>query len=1145
MNLAFSLRLAAAGALILSLSRASGLRAEILDSFDAAQRAGWEDADPGGAGVPGGQQAGGRFTFGLPAVGQPFFVSSRKTSQTFELVEGRTVEFRVDMVSGQGPDSFAVLGFIPQANGANSLAGYGIAKSETDILITKGINKYFFNENVSPAVKNENVTLVLNLRVQAGHVIVTGQVLDRDAGNAVIFERTYVDTPAAEVLADGEDNPPAPFINMVGNFVLYLYADDGKDPAGYQVVFDNAETFVCDEVLLDDFNAPQRSGWTDSDPGGAGAPGGQQGGGVFTFGLPAIGQAFFVNSTKTTSTYELTEGTRHEFSVDLVSGQGPDSFAVLAFIPQATGANSLAGYGIAKSETDVLITKGINKYFFNENPEPVLKNNNVRLSLTLTVQGGQVTIRGRVMDLDAGGAVIFDRTYVDTAGAEVLADGEDNPPAPFINRVGNVVLYLYADGGTDPAGYQVVLDNLVVCAPQAAADEPPRIEAVAPAEGSIFLAPSTQVTFRVVDDNPISDSGVVVRLNGADFTTANGLSLGAAGGTRNGTLGGLVADRTYTGQIRVTDSAGATRTALLSFDTFSSAVRTVEAEDYNFESGGFFNQPVRTAELGGQADNSYTDRVGTPEVDFLDTRTTPNGGDTMYRTQDPVRMQRALDNRRRDQFNNDQGVYDYEVGDIAAGDWMNYTREFAAGTYEVYLREAVVNLERADSVLEEVTSDPAQAGQTVRLLGTFAGVQTGFIARNIPLTDGTGQNRVALRLSGRTTLRLRHLTADTGAGNRYLNYLAFVPVADAPVQRPVVTSLLPANGTITSTTEPRIEAMVQNRDTRLVPETVVLLVNGFAVAPTVSPTGNGARVDYVFPTLPTRDTFQSARLIFEDSDGVAQTNDWTFAFTYAELDPATRLGGPGPERGLRVRVTQSEEAGDNSLERAEAQLAANSTIAKVYDITVVAPVINYSQNGLDGGTDGHFDGDEAIPGQADGIGTDNYAMEVTAFLDLPAGVTRFGVQCDDGYKLASGLNLGAASPPLAFHNGGPADETFDVVVSVAGVYGFRLIWYERGGGAHGEWFTVDRTSGARTLINAEGGVASYTIAVVPIGVQALGSAALGGPYLPVVGAVVDAQAKTVTVPGTAALQFFRLSSEGPVAITGAEWIGGNLVIRYQ
>ena len=57
----------------------------------------------------------------------------------------------------------------------------------------------------------------------------------------------------------------------------------------------------------------------------------------------------------------------------------------MAFVPTVPGPNSLAGYGIAKSETDVLITKGISKYFIDDDTAPV-KNDNVRLVLTLTVQ---------------------------------------------------------------------------------------------------------------------------------------------------------------------------------------------------------------------------------------------------------------------------------------------------------------------------------------------------------------------------------------------------------------------------------------------------------------------------------------------------------------------------------------------------------------------------------------------------------------------------------------------------------------------------------------------------------------------------------------------------------------------------------------
>ncbi|MBX3731144.1 MAG: hypothetical protein KF791_00970 [Verrucomicrobiae bacterium] len=986
---------------------------------------------------------------------------------------------------------------------------------------------------------------MLNLSVKSGNVVVTGQVLDKDAGDAVIFERTYVDTPAADVLAEGQDDPPAPFINEVGNFVLYLYADGGNDPAGYQVVLDNAETFLCDAVLLDDFNAPQRSGWTDSDPAGLGLPGGKQADGSFTFDLGAMGGAFFVGSTKTSPTFELAEGTRHEFAVDLVSGRGPDSFAVLAFIPQRTGPMSLAGYGIAKSETDLLITKGINKHFFNANVNPAVKNENVRLVLTLTVKGGNVIVRGQVLDLDDAGAVLFDRTYVDTPGSDVLAEGEDIPPEPFIAEPGHVVLYLYADGGRDPAGYQVVMDNLVACVPPVAADQPPRIEAASPEPGSIRLPASAQVTFRAVDDQPLPDGGFRVILNGQEFTVATGLSLSDPGTTRTATLGGLEADRTYVGRIEVSDAAGTLRTVPLWFDTFSAAVRMVEAEDYNFDGGGYLNDPERVPEGSGEWPNAYNDRIGMPDVDFRDTRAVPNGANTMYRTADPVRMQRALDNRRRDLFNNDLDIFDYEIGDLAAGEWMQYTRDFDAGSYEVYLRQSIINLERADSVLELVVGDPAQPEPAVRLLGSFLGEQTGFTARNVPLTDGTGQIRSVVRLEGRTTLRLRHLTADTATGMRYLNYLAFVPVADAGVQRAAVTSLSPANASVVTTTEPRVEAVLQDRDTRVVPESVRLEVNGDRVAPAVLVIADGVSVSHVFPALPPRDSVQVVRLVFADTDGVLQTNDWSFTITYLELDPATRMGAAGPERGFRVRVTQSEDAGDNSLERAEAQLAAGSSIPKVYDIAVVAPLINFSQEALFGGMDGYFEGDEPVPGQEEGFGNDNFAMEIFTFLELPAGVTRFGVRSDDGFKLSSGIQLGAASPVLAFRNGGPADQEFDVVVPVAGTYGFRMVWYERGGAAHVEWFTVDRTTGQRSLVNAAGSVPAYTSAAAPAGIQALGAASLNGPFLPVPVAVVDLQNRTVTVPATDSVGFLRLASEVAITIRSAELSGDNLTLRFE
>ncbi len=1130
------------------------VRGTVLDNFDAATRSGWEDANPGGLPLAGGVQGGGVFTFDLPTLGQPFFVSSRKTTETFQLVEGRSLELRADLVSGRGPDSFAVLGFIPEATGPNTLAGYGIAKSETDILITKGINKYFYNENVTPAVKNNNVTLVLNLKVHGGNVHITGQVLDKDDGNRVIWERSFVDTPAADVLADGEDKPSEPFINLPGQVVTYLYADGGKDPEGYRVVYDNLLTYVCDEVVLDDFNAATRAGWEDANPGGLPLAGGVQGGGVFTFDLPKLGQPFFVSSRKTTKTYELAEGTRHEFAVDMVSGRGPDSFVVLAWIPGSTGPNTLAGYGIAKSETDILITKGINKYFYNENVNPPVKNENVRLVLTLTVSGGQVEVRARVLDKSDGDKVLFDKTFVDTAAADVLADGQDSPSAPFITQ-GNVVLYLYADGGLDDAGYQVVYDDLTVCAPPLTGNAPPGIAGVAPLAGANFLPATTEVAFTVQDDQPLPDAGISVVLNGITYTTANGLRLGGTPTARTAALGGLVAGTDYAGEIRVVDAGGLEKTATLFFDTFvSSAVRVVEVEDYNFESGGFFDNPVRTPEGGGAADNSFTDRVGTVDVDFTDTRTTPRAQDTLYRTQDPVRMAHTLD-KRRVGFDNEAGLYDYDVGDLAAGEWLNYTRTFASGTYEIYLREAVVNLAQGESVLERVTTDPTQSGQSVETVGAFLARTSGFDFRNVPLTDGSGLNRLKIRLDGRTTLRLRTVTADTAGGNRYLNYLLFVPVADAGTQRASVASLAPAPDTTVESVAPTIQIALQNRDTTVNLSTVKLSVNGAEVSgATVAATPSGATVSYALAPLPASGARVAASVTFKDSEGVDVRADWQFTVAYAQFDPATRIAGTGRERGFRMRVVQAPLDGgplENSLDRAESQLSAGSTIPRVVDTNAVVEVINF--NKVAGATAGAFEGDSTVPGiepDVTGNGDNDFATEILAYLELPAGALRFGFITDDGYKLASGnVPISSSVVPLAFHNGGPANEVVDFVVPQAGLYAFRMVWYERGGGGHAEWFVEDRATGARTLVNdpaSAGALKAWRDVDISAPEVTLESAALvQGPYAAEAGAVVNPAAKTVTVPVQAGSRFFRLRAGSVLSIKGIAIQGANVVVSWQ
>ena len=1142
----FSRWIRQAAGLCAALAVLDSTQAKVLDNFDDNVKTDWSDFTfVPGVGLP--VESNGQFRFEIPPAGQSIFTASQKKSETFELKEGRTVEFRADVVQTGGKDSFAVLAFIPTDNSAGTLAGYGFAKSTTDILITKGINKYFVADSWPSDGKNENITLSLTLTVRNGNVEINARILDKDQANKVIYDKTVIDTPAADVFASGQDDPAAPYIKS-GYYTLYCYEDySAAAPENpYKVYYDNAETFVTDSAVLDNFDDNVKTDWSDfTFVPGVGLP--VESNGQFRFEIPPAGQSIFTASQKKSRTFDLKEGERIEFRADVVQTGGKDSFAVLAFIPTDNSAGTLAGYGFAKSTTDILITKGINKYFVADSWPSDGKNENITLSLTLTVRNGNVEINARILDKDQANKVIYDKTVIDTPAADVFASGQDDPAAPYI-KSGYYTLYCYEDysAAAPENPYKVYYDNAVVSAAPQAANVAPIITITAPDEAANFLPASTQISLKVSDDKAIGDDGIAVILNGTRYTRTNGLSLSAAGSARTATLGGLKVDQDYTATVIATDSDGASSTNSVHFDTFTSAAIVVEVEDYNYGGGQFFDHPSVSVEGAGGA-NSFGQLAGVPDVDFSDTRTTPDGSDTLYRSDDPIRMQHSLDTVRAKYTaagGKDAGVYDYDVSDFAIGEWENYTRTVPAGSYEVYLREAVSNLETGDCVLEQVTSDRTQPNQTVKTLGTFLGKKTGFQYRNFPLTDGAGTAKTVLRLNGVTTLRLRHLTADSRDGARFLNYLVLLPVADTGIQRAAVTSITPAPGSSTETLTPEINVAIQNKDTTVATASVTLSVNGTAVAPQVTTVADGATVHYVLASLPTSGANNTAALVYKDNLGVSQTNTWSFIITYRGLDPASRVAGAGQDRGLKVRVVQAPDVGENSLDRAEQQLVAGSTIAKLSDTTVVATSIDYSQNAIDGGTDGYFDGDAVIPGQTVDNGNDNFAMEITGYLDLPAGIVHFGVNCDDGYKLTIAANPLPSVTPIMFHNGGPANETADIVVPQAGLYPYRFVWYERTGAAHVEWFTVNPTTGDRTLVNTTGSVASYvSIATPTVTVESADTVA--GAYVAEAGAQINDATKTVTLTRSAASRFYRIKTDAVVHIKGIQLTANTVVLTYE
>jgi hypothetical protein len=1121
-----------------ALSMAIGpAQATVVDDFNDNVKTGWSDFS---FGVGSSAEVGGQLKFAIPAAGQAIFAATTKTTDTYTLADGKTLEFRVDLVSGNSKDSFAILSWIPNSSQVSQLAGYSIAKSPTDILISKGINKYFYAENPTPEIKNDNVTLVLILQQVGTTVYITGKVLDKDANNAVIFEKTFVDTAAADILSDGTDSPAAAYTGD-GHLTLMEYEDYAAGgPDSYEVIFDNAEAFVLENSVVDNFDDNVKTAWSDFT---FGAGSSTETGGQFVFDIPAAGQPLFFASTKTSRTFEFKDGEKIEFRVDLVTGNSKDSFAILAWIPTSQQVSSLSGYSITKSTTDILISKGINKYFYAENPTPAIKNDNVTLALTLERRGASVVINGRVYDKDANNAIIFDQTFIDSDAADILSDGTDSP-APAFTGPGNFVLMEYEDyaaGGPDV--YEVIFDNALAAAPPLPANLAPSISEITPENFRNFIDPTAGVHFKLTDDAPIVASAVSVTLNGTKYTTATGLTVTPSGNTANVLLGGLVANQNYAATIDVADASNAKSSATIYFDTFAKNSFVVETEDYNFNSGQFIDNPVPSPVGSGQSATSYRDQVGTADVDYHSTYNQSGG---TYRDQDFVSHDATLD-FKRDAYVAD-GLVDYATGRIRTGEWQNYTRTFPSANYQIYLRESLFNAPNAETVLERVNGDPADPNSPVEVIGSFIGSNSGALYRNVPLTDATGATPVIVHTDGVTTFRLRQVTPDPSDGNITQNYLVFIPADGVVINRPKVVNLAPAANSTVNTTAVNIGATLQDQDTTVNVSTVELYVNGAKVNATVNGPANGqTTVSYPLDPLPASGTTLNASLRYADSSGARITNNWSFTITYVSLNAANRVSS-AVNRGFNVRVVQAPagSALANSLQRAEDQLIANSPIAKAYDLTTSSDIINFNQD--EGGSAGHFPNDILIPGldSPEAQGTDDIAMEATAYLDLPAGSVRFGVTSDDGFKVSAGAGLHDLSPVLDFHNGNPADQTFDVVVPTAGLYPVRLLWYERGGGAHVEFYTADPATGDRTLINDPNtatAIKAYRDLGGAITVAAYSSATVDGAFTPDATAIVDTNAKQITIPIGAGNRFYRLSSG--VTLTGTKISGNNLVFNYQ
>ncbi len=292
--------------------------------------------------------------------------------------------------------------------------------------------------------------------------------------------------------------------------------------------------------------------------------------------------------------------------------------------------------------------------------------------------------------------------------------------------------------------------------------------------GGIFQS-TNKFAFAVSSAAGVATNNIVVTINGVTVT-----NLAFSGSLLNWAVSypHLQPNTAYTVTISVTDLNGNIATTSSSFDTFSPANYTWEAEDFDHDGGQFIDNPQTNAYFGLPA---ATD-VDTHQVNFA------AAAPYLYRTNalalpgegNGMATEINGDVKRAQYLGVGNTNVDYTMGYFSGGanassSWANYTRYYPAGSYNVYGRLADGALVPTTATLSQVTSGWGTPTQTTNLLGTFAVPNTGWESYNfVPLRDDSG-NLVTLTFDGSTnTLQVGNPLGSGADVN--VNFLMLAPV---------------------------------------------------------------------------------------------------------------------------------------------------------------------------------------------------------------------------------------------------------------------------------------------------------------------------------------------------------------------------------
>ena len=451
-------------------------------------------------------------------------------------------------------------------------------------------------------------------------------------------------------------------------------------------------------------------------------------------------------------------------------------------------------------------------------------------------------------------------------------------------------------------GGSIYLDDAVLDLISGPVLVPPTISNIVP--NDMILCTSNQLTYTVTSTTGIITNVSVTSIEtGLPGTGASNAVTYAVGSPSLSVVGlgtniavvtlALKTNTAYTLTLYGTDNNGVSASAGAFLDTFQPTL-LFEAEDFNYNGG----QWVTTVTADGGI-FAYAGLTGTEGIDEL-VGTIPSAGPHHYRTSDTVSIQGAYEQTPnglplyRQKFldyfaanpgaSNNADTVDEEVGYVNAGDWQDYTRNFPAGKYNVYARQAVSG--GSVTYFEQVLTDPTQANQTVTNLGSFSLTDGNWnYYEYVPLLDQYG-NLVPVTLGGTQTVRI--LVGPGSGANQ--NFFMVVPAVTIP--KPVLQASYPDGLHPFEPTNHFTFTVGQGAGSAISAGGVQLILNGSDVTAQTSFTSTPTNWTGVFPI--TSNTVYTAEInvtnsthlsssytvnfdTFTQSNYMFEAEDWDFA----------------------------------------------------------------------------------------------------------------------------------------------------------------------------------------------------------------------------------------------------------------------------